>query len=149
MNVEARRARGLSYAVVQTQEGEIGHGRLCGQGRRQVQRVQRPQGLARKGSPRPVEDFVLQSEENPVPNFVAEICPSPGGIGFLDLTHRRGPDKSPLALNDGEPGRDDQASAIDDLTYSRPGWLAEEPGQNRARFCVEVQRSPRSSSSRR
>ena len=75
--------------------------------------------------------------------------PEPGGAFFPNRGERGGPDQTPVAFEEGEVGSRDEISVVERLDRGPAARLPQQPGENRARFGVDDQRSPRSSSKRR
>ena len=71
------------------------------------------------------------------------------GKGLLESLHGNGADEDAIALDEGQRGAQDELGAREHLTHGGPARLAQQPGEDCARLGVDVQRSSRSSSSRR
>src|SRR6185503_994068 len=68
--------------------------------------------------------------------------PEPGGAFFPNRGERGGPDQTPVAFEEGEVGSRDEISVVERLDRGPAARLPQQPGENRARFGVDDQRSP-------
>src|SRR3989442_855545 len=95
------------------------------------------------------DDLIVEAHEAPPTRRRGEQRVEFPGLGFRKVSLDGGADDRTITFDEREVGHDHTVAARDDAPDFLTGWLAEEPGEDRARICVHVQRSARTSSSRR
>ena len=96
---------------------------------------------------RPVEDLRTDPPQLPVGGSRVQVSAPAGGGSLIDLSERDGTNQHAIALDERQIGSHHQFGAAEHFPH-RPAFLfAEQPRQHRARFRVDSQRAPRSSSS--
>ena len=112
-----------------------------------MNRVKRPDRLVRERPAGPVNDVRVDAVERPMGGGGVDDRLQPGRIGRAQTSGYDGPAEGPIAFNECQVGRVDSFGN----RQPRPGSLAalfvEKPRQDGARLCVQVHRSPRTSSS--
>jgi hypothetical protein len=111
--------------------------------------VQASDWLTREGLTRSIDDLPGDGHEAPVGYRARQDHPEPGGALFPNHGERGGPDQTTVAFEQGEVGSRDEISVVERLDRRPTARLPEQPGEDCARFGVDDQRSPRSSSRRR
>ena len=146
---QAHQGRGATHSIIQGEKLEIWNECLPQHRGREVDGIQRPDWLFRERPACPVDDLMVQVEQDPVLDGQADPGSALCRHCLLDSLDGNGADQHAIALDERQRGAQDELSRREHLTHSGRSRLAQEPGQDRTGLGVDVQRSSRSSSSRR
>lgn len=130
--VKSQRAGVRAEVIVQAQYGEIrdrgsGHER-----RRQVERVQRTNGLFCKGLPCAIDHARTNAEDRPVRGGRGQLGASAGDVGFGEFAKRRRADEDAVALDEREVGRDHQLGRREAVADVGAARFTEQPREDGA-----------------
>ena len=132
---------------VQAEDGQFGKGRARGERTREVNGIQGPDRVAGKRTAGSLHDVVVETQEVPVPAGPCQDPPAIHDIRFLYPFCRLRPDQHSFGFDQRQHRGQDLLGAGQEPPDLISLWLAEQPGEHRARLGVEPQRAPRSASS--
>jgi len=144
---DAEGAEAFADAVIERDDDDVlrhqGSGRKSA---RHVERIECPDRLHGKGLACPREDLVVQAHSIPSRARGRKVCSPLRGSTFADLAESHSAMENAVTFDEGELRGEDDVRSGENLTDSVSGRFSEKPGEDRARFSVEVQCSPRSAS---
>jgi len=128
--------------LIKGQEANPGDERARHHKGREVESVECPHRLARKGLSRALGDLAMDGKNRPVLGGEAKLRPQVRGPRFGKNRIMRGSNQRPFAFDQGKLRSDDELRAGESCVRDIPSALPEQPCQDRARLRVEIQRSP-------
>ena len=120
MDSQAEPSRRSPNAIVKAQHLESSDDRACGQGGREVNRIERSDRFAGKWLAGALNDVRTDPEDVPMSRRHSEMRASIRGFGLAQFAKRGGPEQHTIAFDQRQIGRDNPVRGRQQPAHVRP-----------------------------